>query len=186
MPTNTIQLYALVAAADPTMSDADLAAQLSTPIITPKTGLVTYTTLGGKWGTSAAATFRAGLQQAIAAGGSFGAVAAYIDTLLSGPGIDPSDAEVPTQSDAFVAAGLATQDQVNGVFFDITYPAGDVVQASDVTAARAYLAGQKTIASIRSVLALIVNDWITQQPTVPTAAAVISQVQSQLAAAGVS
>lgn len=128
------------------LSDAEAAALVSTPVKTPKSGMVTYTTCAAVWGTVAAATFRAKMKGAVAAGQAvgasddakaFGAIADYIDTLLAGTGIDPSNPEVPTQSAAFVAAGIATQEQVDGVFFNISLPAGDVVSEADVAAARA-------------------------------------------------
>jgi hypothetical protein len=140
MPIDPLQLDALVRQADPAKSDADLAAELSAPVKTPKRDRVTYTTCAATWGTANAATFAAKLAGAVAAGGAFGAVAQFVDKVLSGPGIDPASPEVPTQAAQFVAAGLATQEQVDGVFFNVSFPAGGVVAEADVAASRARIA----------------------------------------------
>jgi hypothetical protein len=185
MPIDPNQLDALVRQADPATPDADLASQLSTPVKTPRRDRVTYTTCAATWGTVVAATFAARLQGAIAAGGAFAPVAAFVDKVLSGPGIDPASPEVPAQSAAFVAAGLATQEQVDGVFFNVTFPAGDVVQAADVTASRARVADRAARAKVMAALAAVINDWVAAQPSSPSAAAVVQQVQASLAEAGV-
>lgn len=157
------------------LSDADAAAAMSVPVKTPRAGkIVTYTTCAAVWGTVAAAGFRQKMKAAIAAGGSFGAVADYIDTLLQGPGIDPANAEVPTQAAQFVAAGLATQDQVDGVFFDVTLPAGGPVAAADVTAARAAMARQQQLDAVKdkvqSAYATFLNEHVNPALSDPKAA----------------
>jgi hypothetical protein len=137
------------ALADPAviaLSDDDAAKLLSTPTLTAKKSTVTITTLAAVWGDVAAATFLATLRGAIAAGQAQGAspqsqqLGAASDlalTVLGGPGLDPANASAQSAAAMFVEVGIAKQEQVNGVFFDTIYRAGDVVSAQDVTTARA-------------------------------------------------
>ncbi len=174
------------ALADPiiaALSDADAETVLSAPILTPRPDRITYTTLGAVWGPVAAATFVAGMEQAIAANNP---LAIYVDKLLSGPGFDATDPGTAPSAQKLVDAGLCTADQVTAVLNNISYRCGDVVAASDVTTARAALARSAGFSAVYQLVANQYNAaiaWLDTQRTgggsAPAAADVLAKLGTQ-------
>lgn len=173
------------ALSDPTiavLSDADAATALSAPIYAPNPNAITYATLGAAWGPTAAASFTAALTAAIAAGN---ALAIYVDKLLGGTGFDATNAYAAPTAAQLVTAGLCTAQQVQGVLYlPPTYRCGDVVQASDVTTARAAIAFQNSLNAIKQQWASAYNkgvailDALSVGSAVPTLSQLTVEAQS--------
>jgi hypothetical protein len=135
-----------------TMTDAAVAADplLATPVATPRTGQVTYATLGSIWDAAKYQECCATIQTMLT--GSQGAQAqefAFIADRNLTAGFNPQDPKTGT----FVAsigavligatAAAATpivQADIDAISTATSYPAGDLPVASDITAARARIA----------------------------------------------
>lgn len=114
-------------------------------------GKIVYATLASQWGPVAADAFVNVLQSHQADAGDFGAFVRSTLRVLTGAGFDASDPQSLAVANALLGAGLCTSNQVDGVFGPLIYPAGGIVQTSDVTAARATLARDAAFAVAMNV-----------------------------------
>lgn len=130
----------------PSLSDAEVAALVNAPVLTPRTGMITYTAVGAILGAAKAITLRATLLGAVAQNGPLAPAAGYVDSLLGGPGFDASNADVQAMASQFVAAGVLTQADATLLLNTTSYVCGDLVQVADVTAARAAMAAEAAAA----------------------------------------
>lgn len=155
---DTASLDIAVAAPDNAgLSDADFLAKINTLNQVPKTTKMTIVTLASSltgWGRARANAFWDWLEVAQAAGNKDARLALVA---LGSSGIDPSDPESLQAAAEFVAAGGCTQEEVNKVFYDSSYPCGDIVQAADLTASRSRVALVSTCNQHR--------DWLRQKFT---------------------
>ena len=119
------------------MDDATAATALSVPVLTPKSVRITYTTAAASLGVVKAAAFRVSLLGTPVQSSALGPVAAYLDSLLSGPGFDATNADVQSFTPQFIASGLLTQADANLLLNDSVYICNGIVATADVTAARA-------------------------------------------------
>lgn len=166
------------------LSDADALASINTPTYTPRTYRISYTSAGDILGPDVAATMTATIAgMAASSDAATAAKGRYADKVLI-TGFDPANPQAAPFVQQFVPAVL-TQQQATDLLNYTTYPAGDVRTLDEVTNARAWMADQAARAKITTALASTINDWLVQQPTSPTAAAVVQQVQAALAQAGV-
>ncbi len=183
MLTNLQQSVLNVLMANPTvyagLTDAAAAVQMNQPILTPKTGSITYASLASSavWGPQAAMAFQQALKAASAANTALSPLATFIDTVLSGTGLNPADPAVPAEATALVTAGLVTQAQANTALYTTSYAAGvNTVAATDITAARAQLALQQAQQAVVQQLQSVYNQGMaliqsaTTTATVPTLA----------------
>lgn len=131
----------------------EAAAQLSAPIKTPKAAPVTLKTLGGTWGLGRAAEFRMWLMVAGQQPTQLGAIAGTILDLLTGPGFGAEHPDVPNAVAALVAASGCSADEADAVLYDITYPAGETVTATQVGEARAEAARRAGLLAARQFAA---------------------------------
>lgn len=117
------------------LSDVEAAAALSKAVKTPKTTRITVATLGSEsaWGVARAEKFTNDLELAKAAGDSRAAYALRVLTT----GLDPADPGAQERASNFVRAGLCSQEEVDRVFYDTSYPAGEPVAEHEVAEARA-------------------------------------------------
>lgn len=169
------------AATPPTsaLSDADAAALASTPVMVPRSGWITLTTLIAVWGFAKATSFVSALNAAVAAGQASGAssqaqqVAAYANTLiqlLQGPGFSATDPNVGPNVSTFVAlpnSGI-TSDDATAILQVPTYPLGQP-STSDVTAARLLLAQKRLQQQVLAGLSAAMKLLAPTQSTLPTA-----------------
>lgn len=136
------------ALSDPALSgltDQQAADALSAPVLTPRSGRVTVTTLAAAdcWGFAKAAAALAAFEQVAAAGGSNGAAARALLSILQGPGFDASDPQAAQMAPTFVglSGGAITSDDARAaLYLPPTYRAGGPVSAADVAASRHRLA----------------------------------------------
>lgn len=158
MLIDTAQLDAIVAAADlaagnSPATDAALAATLSTPIVTPRPGFITFATLCAVdvWGFAKATAALAALSA------STDPQAKAVVSLLNGSGFNPNDPQASALAAGIVAltAGAITADDATLALNTKTFPAGDVVQASDVTASRARIA----LAKAKDAAMAAIESW---------------------------
>jgi hypothetical protein len=167
------------------LSDADAAAGASAPIYTPRTTPVTITTLAGydSWGFAKATAALAAFQAVANTGGANGAQAALLIAILTGPGLLASDPQVATLANSFVAmsGGALVDSDVPLALNTASYLAGQIVQASDVTAARAQMAFAASIIPLQNQIISFYNSAITAVQgftagqTVPTFSQLVTQ-----------
>lgn len=134
-------------------SDAEAAAELSTPSYIPKTDRITLTTIGGAWGLTRGAEFRTFLANAAASQSPLAPVAATVLDLLKGPGFDASHPDVWQTVMMLVQAQACTEVEARAALYDAHYPAGSVVTADQVSAARAAVAREQAFTSARRLVA---------------------------------
>jgi hypothetical protein len=143
----------ITALADPTLpaDDSACAAALSVPVLTPRPGRVTLTTLAaaGVWGFAKVAAFRSALSIVVASGSSNGALAGTLLDVLAGEGFDPSDPQAPAMAPAFVglSGNAITDADARAALYLVSYRCGGPVTAGDVTAARAAMSAATTLAA---------------------------------------
>ena len=137
------------AATDPTT----VAATLSVPVLTLRTTPITITTLAGVnvWGFAKATAALAAFSAVAASGGINGAQASALLAILNGDGLNAADPQIAALAPAFVAfsGGALTPADVITALNTSSYPCGDVVQASDVTAALATITNTAAIENLR-------------------------------------
>lgn len=158
------------------LPDADAAAAISAPVLTPKTGGITYKSAGASssLGATKAITLRATLLATIAspaAPAQLVAACGYVHDLLSGPGFDASDPAVPTEAAMLIGAGIISQPDANTLLYDTSYKAGGIVTTGDVAAARAVLAIAATRTDLKSQWYAIYTRGlalIDMSPSLPT------------------
>jgi hypothetical protein len=142
------------------LSDADAAAALNAPVLTPRRERITVTTLSADavWGPTKTGAFLRKLDAASQT--SDDAFAAL--RVLSGPGFDVSDPAARRAAAMFVSAQLCSQPDADVALNTVSYPAGapDVTEA-DVTAARATIANRAGYQAARQAAADSYNSAVT-------------------------
>lgn len=131
------------------LSDSDVASLASVITRSPKSSIVTATTLASVWGFGPAASLLASLRAAVTLGQQpgassqvqqFGAGCDLTLGVLLGPGLQPSDPQAQGAAAQFIAAGIVTQDQIDQVFYTLSYPVVDgPLTTSQVTQYRAQI-----------------------------------------------
>ena len=149
-------LAALSVPAVASLSDADAATAVNTPVYTPRTGTVTRATLNNAavWGFAKTAAFTATIKAAN------NPSADNVLALLDGTGFDPADPQASGIAAGMVALGGGTIDAADATLAlnTVSYPAGSgTVAVADVTAARAYVAAQAQAAATRATVAQKLN-----------------------------
>jgi hypothetical protein len=107
---------------------------------------MTFATIGGIWGATRAAGFKAWLKASIAGGGELGAVCDYVLGLLDGPGFDPANEDALAVAMTFVAAKGCSQREADGVLYEVEVAPFPDATLEDVATARAFLAREAAAA----------------------------------------
>lgn len=185
------------ALADPAianLSDADAAAALSSPIASPRPGLITWTTLAqaGLWGAAKTAQYQAAFQASIAAGNALGAtgpqqqLGAMAQLLLNlfTTGFSAGDSQTAAVSGQIVAAGLVTQADANAALQVVSYRCGGIVAALDVTNARALQTLRKFLGKGYSAAQALLSSATQAVAANPSAGVTLTTTQLANAFAG--
>lgn len=175
------------------MDDATAATALSVGVSVPRTGLLTITTLNQSncWGFAKTTANLAAFNGLLAVGQTQGAtqaeqeMAAQLGNLLAiltGPGLDLSDPQVPEVIATLVGAGVVSSGDAAIVTSITTYPCDTAVQNSDVTTARQVIAGNSKAAAL---LGQITRASAAQRALVVTyQAAILANPATAIAPAG--
>jgi hypothetical protein len=162
MDSNALKL-ALLNPSLSSLTDAQVQATagFGTPILTPKSDPITYNTLSDVWGFARFKQFLGALQTWAGQSADNAITVASLDKVFT-KGIDAANPDVATVGAELITAGLATQTEFNGVFFNQKYLAGSATVTADITAARAAIAFDTQKQALADQGAALWNAWIDQ------------------------
>lgn len=140
---------------NPNLNDTEIADLANREIITPKTSVVTFTTLASRehgLGLRRAAEFKFALRAMTQSPDpSVSALADAVIGILDGQGFTPTDAEVPEAVAALVGARIISQDEVDSILYTKSFPFGrNDFTAEDIAPQRLRINRELDVSILRS------------------------------------